>query len=163
MSSTLSVQDAVSLTSSLSVSGSGIFAAGVQPSAVARTATDGGTGSGAIAHGTTFVSVTSSGSSKVITLPPSSNSASSCPVGHTVRLFSSSAYSLQTSSSTSVALQGVTGNSCTTVVALNTLLECHCVSSSQWTCTTTSLSGVAGTQGSPSCTSRRSMLSGLLD
>ena len=159
---TLTTTSATSLAGGLSVTGVGTFSVGVVSTGFSVTATVSGSGSGVISHGVNFASITSSDSDYLITLPPSSSSISSCTVGHTIKLFSTDSYQIQTSAPGSISIQGTSGASCASSVANNMLVECTCTTGTAYVCITVSTAGdVAGLQA-PSCSRRRSLLTELI-
>ena len=156
------VTGATVLNGGLSVTGVGLFSVGVTVSASSVTATASGSGSGLISYGVSFVSVTSSDSDYLITLPPSQSSTSACSVGHTMKLFGSAGYKLQTSSPASISIQGTSGASCASTVASNVLLECTCTTGTSYVCISISGTGDVTALPAPSCSRRRSLLTELV-
>lgn len=111
------------------------FSAGSQNSAVARTATSDGSGTGTIAAGTSFVSVTSGNANHIIILPAP-------VVGNVIMLMNgATGYELRTSTPASIAINGGSGSNAESAVAANTLVKCVCTSSTTWVANTFAADG----------------------
>ena len=116
----------VAVTGVFSASGAATFTAGSQNSAVARTATADGSGTGTIAAGTSFVSVTSGNADHIVVLPTP-------VVGNSIVLHvGANGYELRTNDPTSVSLNNVSGSAKELAVAANVVIRCTCVSSTAW-------------------------------
>ena len=125
-SSTVAVTGAATLSSTLAVTGAATFSAGSQNAAVARTATADGTGTGQIAAGTSFVTVTCDSADKIITLPAP-------VVGNVIYLMNGgTGYELRTSAPASIAINGGSAADAESAVGANTLVRCVCTSSTTW-------------------------------
>jgi hypothetical protein len=107
--------------------------------AAARTATADGTGTGTIADGTDFVTVTCDDANKIIVLPT--------PTPKTVIALRNGAtgYELRTNDPTTVAINGGTGAAAESAIPANTLTICICGTSSTWLCSNTDTAGVVTT------------------
>ena len=111
------------------------FTVGSQNSAVARTATADGTGTGTIAAGTSFVSVTSGNAAHIIVLPAP-------VVGNVIMLMNgATGYELRTSAPASIAINGGSGSNAESAVSANTLVKCVCTSSTTWVANTFATDG----------------------
>lgn len=111
------------------------FTTGSQNSAVARTATADGTGTGTIAAGTSFVSVTSGNAAHIIVLPAP-------VVGNVIMLMNGgTGYELRTSAPVSIAINGGSGSNAESAVSANTLVKCVCTSSTTWVANTFAADG----------------------
>jgi len=122
----------------LTQTGLATFTTGYQATPAAHTATNNGTGTGAVADGTSYVEVTSNNAAHLITLPPPTP-------GNIVHLFvgGSTAYELQSSAPATVAINGGVGASASSTVAANTLVKCVCTSATTWVATQFSSTGAA--------------------
>ena len=109
-----------------------------------------------IPYGYSFVTVSSINQGLVVALPPSASSTAACTTGHTIKLYSSDAYTLKTSDPSNVSLQGESGSSCTSSVTANLLVECTCVTGSDYVCTTVASDGAVAALAAPGCSRRRS-------
>ena len=119
------------------------FTAGSQNSAVARTATADGTGTGTIAAGTSFVSVTSGNADHIVVLPAP-------VVGNSIMLHvAANGYELRTNNPGSVKLNNVNGAGKELAVAANTVIRCTCVSSTDWIAEKISNVGAPAGGGTP--------------
>tara|TARA_R100001594_G_scaffold19782_5_gene38551 strand:+ start:347 stop:2071 length:1725 start_codon:yes stop_codon:yes gene_type:complete len=118
----------------LTLDGSGnmTVAGGVQTAAVARTATADGTGTGLIADGTSFVTVTTADANHWITLPTPTP-------GNIVWLgceAESQAFELRTNAPATVKINGTAGSNYESQIASTiSLVRCVCVNSTNWICT----------------------------
>lgn len=107
-------------------SGAVTFTVGSQNTAVARTATVDGAGTGTVAAGTSFVSVTSAGANNIIVLPTP-------VVGNSIVLHvGANGYELRTNDVASVTLNNVSGSGVELAVAANVVIRCTCVSATAW-------------------------------
>jgi len=104
--------------------------------AVARTSTSDGTGTGTIAAGTDFVTVTSADANNIITLP--------APViGYEVWLRNgATGYELRTSSPTTIAINGGVGAAAESAIGANVLTRCKCDTATTYVCTNFATAGV---------------------
>ena len=102
---------------------------GVQAAAVARTATADGTGTGLIADGTSFVTVTSGGANTIITLPTPTP-------GNVVWLLTegdSTGFEVRTSAPASVKINGGSGSNAESAIAAATVaVRFVCISATYW-------------------------------
>jgi len=120
--------------------GSGGSNFGSGTAAVARTGTADGTGTGLIADGTYFVTVTVTDAAHLITLP--------APIPGTIVWLGcqaeTDAWELQSSAPDTVAINGntPTAGDSSTVGATITLVRCVCVNATNWIGTTYSATGV---------------------
>lgn len=105
-----------------------ISAGGIQTAAVARTTTADGTGTGLIADGTTYVTVTSAGANNILTLPTPT------PGNIVYAYVGANGYELRSDTPASVAINGGTGANAESAIAANTLIRCVCTSSTTWVC-----------------------------
>ena len=117
---------ATTVKGTLGVEEAATFTAGSQSAAVARTATTDGTGTGTIAAGTSFVTVTSDQVDKIIILPAP-------VVGNIIHLMNgATGYELRTSDPANIAINGGSAADAESAVAANTLVTCICTSSTTW-------------------------------
>ena len=131
------------LNSALTVAEAATFTAGSQNSAVARTATSDGTGTGTIAAGTSFVSVTSAAAANIIILPAP-------VVGNSIILHvGANGYELRTSDPTSISLNNTTGSGVELAVAANNTIRCICTTSTSWIAEKLSNAGAPAAGGTP--------------
>ena len=159
---TLTTTGATALNGGLDVTGVGVFSVGFISGSSSVTATSMGTGTGVIAYGVSFASVSSSNSNYLVTLPSSEGSSSTCSTGHTIKLYSANGYMIQTSAPASISLQGTVGSSCASSVGSTLLVECTCTTSTSYVCTTISSTGDVSGLSAPSCSRRRSLLNELV-
>ena len=135
--SALSLVDGGDVGGTISVAGAATFSStvnattGIQSAAVARTATDDGTGDGTIADGTTFVTVDADSDANHIIILPTPTP------GNVVYLSESgtTGYELRSSTPASVAINGgthATGESA--IAGTITYVKCVCVSATSWIC-----------------------------
>lgn len=131
------------LSGALTVAGAATFATGSQNAAVARTATADGTGTGVIAAGTSFVSVTSADANHIISLPT--------PVpGNSILLHVvGNGYELRAHDPSSVSLNNVSGSGKEMAVAANVVIRCTCVSTQAWIAEKISNAGAPAGGGTP--------------
>jgi len=109
---------------------------GVQATAVARTATTAGTGTGQIADGTSAVTVTSDDANKIITLPTPTP-------GHVVALRNgATGYELRSNAPATVGINGGVGAGAESAIGANTLVVCRCDTATSWVCQSFSTAGV---------------------
>ena len=104
---------------------------GVQSAAVARTATDDGTGTGTIAAGTSVVLVNADSDANHIIILPAP------VVGNIITLIetATTGYELRTSAPDSIAINGGSGADAESAIAGSvTYVKCVCVSSTSWIC-----------------------------
>lgn len=92
----------------------------------ARTASDDGTGTGVISDSATHVTVTSSGSTKVITLPtPTPGRMLVIDVG-------ANGFKLQSSAPATVAINGGTGSTAKSTIAASSTILAICITATAW-------------------------------
>ena len=128
---------ATTVKGTLGVTEAATFTAGSQTAAVARTATVDGTGTGTIAAGTSFVTVTCDQVDKIIILPAP-------VVGNIIHLMNgATGYELRTSNPASIAINGGSAADAESAVAANTLVRCICTSSTTWIARTFGTDGTA--------------------
>ena len=117
---------------SITLTGAVTAATGVQSSAVARTATDDGSGNGTIAAGTSVVLVDAdSDANHIIVLPAP-------VVGNIITIIENgtTGYELRTSTPASIGINGGTGaNAESAIAGAITYIRCVCVSSTSWIAT----------------------------
>jgi hypothetical protein len=103
------------------------FTAGSQNSAVARTATETGAGTGTIAAGTSFVTVTCDTATKIIVLPAP-------VVGNIVWLYApgTTGFELRSNTPATVAINGGTDTNGESAIAAKSLVRMVCTSSTTW-------------------------------
>ena len=104
---------------------------GVQSAAVARTATDDGSGNGTIAAGTSVVLVNADSDANHIIILPAP------VVGNIITLIetATTGYELRTSNPGSIAINGGSGADAESAIAGSvTYVKCVCVSSTSWIC-----------------------------
>ena len=112
---------------------------GVQSAAVARTATDDGTGTGTIAAGTSVVLVDADSDANHIIILPAP------VVGNIITLIetSTTGYELRTSAPDSIAINGGSGaNAESAIAGAVTYVKCVCVSSTSWICSQYAANGI---------------------
>ena len=128
---------ATTVKGTLGVTEAATFTAGSQSAAVARTATDDGTGTGTIAAGTSFVTVTCDAVDKIIILPAP-------VVGNIIHLMNGgTGYELRTSDPDNIAINGGSGANAESAVPADTLVRCICTSSTTWIVRTFDTDGTA--------------------
>jgi hypothetical protein len=140
------VGDDAAITGDLAVTGattvsSLVASVGYQSTAVARTASADGTGTGAIAANTSFVTVTSANADHIVTLPP--------PVPGTVVALrnAGTGYELRTTDPATIAINGGAGAGAESAIGANTLVVCRCDTATTWVCTSFATAGtVSATQ-----------------
>ena len=116
---------------SMSTTGMVTVAGGVQTTAVSRTATDDGSGTGTIAAGTSFVSVDADSDANHILILPAP------VVGNVIYISETgtTGYELRSSNPSSIGINGGTGSNAESAVAgAVTYIKCVCVSSTSWIC-----------------------------
>ena len=118
------------------VSVDSISSAKIQKTATARTATADGTGTGQIAAGTSFVTVTSADANNIITLP--------APViGTEITLRNGgTGYELRTSDPATISINGGAAANAESAIGANVTVVCRCVTATAWVCTNYSTAGV---------------------
>jgi len=120
---------ATTLSSTLGVTGAATFTAGAQSAAVARTATAAGDGTGLIADGTSFVTVTCADANNIITLPTPTP-------GNIVWLYeATNGFELRSDTPASVAINAGSGADAESAVAATQLVRCVCTTATTWVCT----------------------------
>ena len=142
--STVAVTGALTVSTTSTLTGAVTCTAGVQSAAVARTATTDGDGTGAIAAGTSFVTVTSDTATKVITLP-------AAVIGNVITLYcAANGYELQTPDASNATINNVDcdGANELAVAATDTVI-CTCVAANTWVATKISNLGAVATAGIP--------------
>jgi hypothetical protein len=115
----------------LSVAAAATGTVGFQNSAVARTATDDGSGTGTIAAGTAVVSVNADSDANHIIILPAP------VVGNIIHLIETgtTGYELRTSTPASIGINGGTAtNGESAIAGAITYVKCVCVSSTNWIC-----------------------------
>ena len=126
------VTGAVSLSSTLGVTGALTATAGMQAAAVAVVATADGTGTGTIPAGTSVASITCDAAAKIVILP--------APIiGNIIYLIetATTGYELRSSAPGSIGINGGTGSNVESAVAgATTYTRCVCVSATNWICNT---------------------------
>jgi ethanolamine utilization microcompartment shell protein EutS len=104
---------------------------GMQSLAVARTATDDGSGDGTIAAGTSFVSVNADSDANHILILPAPVVGNIIYIAETA----STGYELRSSNPASIGINGGTGSNVESAIAgAITYIKCVCVSSTSWIC-----------------------------
>ena len=130
VTSAVTVTGAATLSSTLAVTGAVTATAGVQSSAVARTATSDGLTTGIIAAGTSVVTLTSGNAAHIVALP--------APViGNIIYIIetATTGYELRSSAPASIGINGGTASSGESAVAgAITYIKCVCVSATNWIC-----------------------------
>jgi len=130
-SGTLDISGNANIDGTLSVAEAATGTIGFQNSAVARTATNDGTGTGTIAAGTAVVSVNAdSDAAHIIILPAP-------VVGNIIHLIETgtTGYELRTSTPASIGINGGTASNGESAIAgAITYVKCVCVSSTNWIC-----------------------------
>jgi hypothetical protein len=117
---------------STSITGAVTIATGIQSTAVARTATDDGSGNGTIAAGTSVVLVDADSDANHIIILPAP------VVGNIITIIENgtTGYELRTSSPASIGINGGTGSGAESAIAgAITYIRCVCVSSTSWIAT----------------------------
>lgn len=117
---------------SITLTGAVTAATGVQSSAVARTATDDGSGNGTIAAGTSVVLVDADSDANHIIILPAP------VVGNIITIIENgtTGYELRTSTPASIGINGGTGaNAESAIAGATTYIRCVCVSSTAWIAT----------------------------
>ena len=105
------------------------LAGAVDPGTGEVVATADGTGTGQIADGTDFVTVTSANANHIVTLPTPTP-------GTTVAIFvAATGYELRSSAPATVGINGGTGASAESAIPAGSLTVCVCVSATAWRCT----------------------------
>ena len=116
---------------SLALTGAVTVATGIQSTAIARTATDDGTGNGTIAAGTSMVLVDADSDANHIIILPAP------VVGNIIHLIetATTGYELRTSTPASIGINGGTASNGESAIAgAITYVRCVCVSSTNWIC-----------------------------
>lgn len=124
------IDETIEVTSTSTLTGAVTCTAGCQSAAVARTASADGTGTGTIADGTSFVTLTSADAAKICVLPTPTP-------GNVVWIAedASNGYELRTDTPASVAINGGSGEDFESAIAgAITLVRCVCVSATAWIC-----------------------------
>lgn len=104
----------------------------------ARTATADGTGTGQIAAGTDFVTVTSADANNIITLPAP-------VVGAEITLQNgATGYELRSSTPASIGINGGVGSAVESAIAANITTRCTCTTATNWVCNSRTAAGVVG-------------------
>lgn len=117
---------------STSITGAVTIATGIQSTAVARTATDDGSGNGTIAAGTSVVLVDADSDANHIIILPAP------VVGNIITIIENgtTGYELRTSNPASIGINGGTGSGAESAIAgAITYIRCVCVSSTSWIAT----------------------------
>jgi hypothetical protein len=131
LDSTIAVTGNATVGGTLGVTGAATFTAGQQSSTVARTATDDGTGAGTIADGTTMVLLDADGDANHICVLPT-------PTPGTVVYIiedGTTGYELRSSAPATIAINGGTGASAESAIAgATTYIRCVCTSATTWVC-----------------------------
>ena len=92
----------------------------------AKTATTDGTGTGAIAAGESWITVTSADANNIITLPPATP-------GTQVTLFvAATGYELRTTAPATIAINGGSGANAESAIPANTIVHMSCESATTW-------------------------------
>ena len=116
---------------SLALTGAVTVATGIQSTAVARTATDDGTGDGTIAAGTSMVLIDADSDANHIIILPAP------VVGNIIHLIEAgtTGYELRSSTPASIGINGGTASNGESAIAgAITYVRCVCVSSTNWIC-----------------------------
>ena|ERR1044072_2638357 len=122
----LSLSGTLAVTGATTLTGAVTATAGVQSAAVARTATADGTGTGTIAAGTSYVTVTSANADHIIILPAP-------VVGNVIWLnVGANGFELRSSTPASIAINGGTGAGAESAIAANSTVLAVCISSTAW-------------------------------
>lgn len=131
-----SIGGTLAVTGNSTLTGALTCTAGVQSSAVAVTATTAGDGTGIIPAGTAYATVTSSGATKIVSLPAP-------VVGNVIRLYvGANGYELITSAPATISLNGNTPSAAhKSSIAANTLVTATCVSATAWVATSLNAAG----------------------
>lgn len=118
-----------------------ISSAKIQKTATARTATADGTGTGAIADGTSFVTVTSGNADHIITLPDAA-------IGTEITLQNAgTGYELRSHDPATVGINGGTGADAESAIGASTTVIARRVNATNWVCTSLAAAGtVSATQ-----------------
>lgn len=104
---------------------------------ITRIATDAGDGTGTIATGTRYVTVTSAGANKIIILPAP-------VVGHSLKIqVGTNGCELRSSTPADIAINGGKASNGESAIAANTLLDAVCTSATTWVITQLSSTGLA--------------------
>ena len=117
---------------SLALTGAVTVATGIQSTAIARTATDDGTGDGTIAAGTSVVLVDADSDADHIIILPAP------VVGNIITIIENgtTGYELRSSTPGSIGINGGTGSGAESAIAgAITYIRCVCVSSTSWIAT----------------------------